>query len=368
MDQFKQIIHIIFITGASQGIILSFVLLTNSRGNKKANKILGLKIFIFSLVIFLYFFKPTDTSHICFLCTLVQTLLYLIGPLFYLYIVTLITSNTLNIRKLIHFVPFTLLLFFYLVYYIMELPLHNLSKISPYITQCLLLHFLFYNFISFFKLQKYSSIIKETFSNIDKINLCWLKILTVGFITISMSGVVFSLFVGRGYILWGLISILFSLFLYIMGYYSLKQPEIISGVLKIYTDTTTKKSSGKYLKTSLKQEDITKFIQRIEHFMRNNKPYLENSITLQKLSSYIKIPSHHLSQIINDKFNMNFYEFINSWRIKKAKELLHSDSCRHMTISAIAFDIGFNSISTFNSAFKKNTGQTPSQYRSEIRN
>jgi AraC-like DNA-binding protein len=77
----------------------------------------------------------------------------------------------------------------------------------------------------------------------------------------------------------------------------------------------------------------------------------------------MNVSTHHLSQIINERLNKNFFEFINHFRVKEAKRLLKDPGSQHLTLAAIGFEAGFNSVSSFNSIFKKATSFTPSQYR-----
>jgi len=100
--------------------------------------------------------------------------------------------------------------------------------------------------------------------------------------------------------------------------------------------------------------------------MTEEKPYFEGDLTLQKLADRLSISPHHLSQIINDKIGQNFFDFINSYRIEEAKKLLLDPRGELLTILAISEETGFNSKSSFNNAFKKYTGQTPSQFKQEM--
>lgn len=93
-----------------------------------------------------------------------------------------------------------------------------------------------------------------------------------------------------------------------------------------------------------------------------NKAYRNPLLDLNKLSKKLTIPSHTISRLINEKCGVNFNEFVNRHRIQDAQLLLkeHTES---MNIIDIAYEVGFNSKSTFNTAFKKITGKTPSAYR-----
>jgi AraC-like DNA-binding protein len=97
--------------------------------------------------------------------------------------------------------------------------------------------------------------------------------------------------------------------------------------------------------------------------MESSKPYVNPTLTLPALSKQMNVSPNHLSQVINEKMGRNFFEFINYYRVEEAKALLKSPGKQHLTLAAIGFESGFNSVSSFNSIFKKVTSRTPSQYR-----
>ncbi len=102
---------------------------------------------------------------------------------------------------------------------------------------------------------------------------------------------------------------------------------------------------------------------KLQRFMDATKPFKNAELTLPELAASLGISPNHLSQIINDKFGQNFFDFINSYRVKEAERALLAPEHSHLTILAIAYDAGFNSKSAFNAAFKKHAGMTPSQFR-----
>jgi AraC-like DNA-binding protein len=87
---------------------------------------------------------------------------------------------------------------------------------------------------------------------------------------------------------------------------------------------------------------------------------------LKQLAEKINCQPHHLSQVINQLFGKNFYDFINTFRVEEVKERIKDENYRHLTLLAIAFDCGFNSKATFNSVFKKFSGISPSVYKKEL--
>ena len=99
--------------------------------------------------------------------------------------------------------------------------------------------------------------------------------------------------------------------------------------------------------------------------IENKKPYLKEGCSINSVSEDTKISVHHLSNILNKHFNKNFPDFINEYRIKEAQRLLSTPQFEKMTLEAIGYECGFGSRSSFNKAFKKHTGLTPSQFRQQ---
>ncbi|MBC7910399.1 MAG: helix-turn-helix domain-containing protein, partial [Pyrinomonadaceae bacterium] len=119
----------------------------------------------------------------------------------------------------------------------------------------------------------------------------------------------------------------------------------------------------RYEKSTLTQERAERSLSRLREVMLAEKPFTDSELTLPKLAGRMGISAHHLSQIINERLNQNFFDFINAHRIEEAKRRLFDPKKKHLSILGIAEEVGFNSKSTFNAAFKKHTGMTPSEWR-----
>jgi AraC-like DNA-binding protein len=107
-----------------------------------------------------------------------------------------------------------------------------------------------------------------------------------------------------------------------------------------------------------------KIIADIENLMNNEKLFCDEDLSLNRLSDILEIRSDQLSQIINDYFHNTFTRFINGYRIEYAKELLREGNAK---IIQIAFQVGFQSKSTFNSEFKRVTKMTPKEYLQSLK-
>lgn len=112
------------------------------------------------------------------------------------------------------------------------------------------------------------------------------------------------------------------------------------------------------------QEDIA----RLRKYMDEAQPFLNSSITIQNISDDIQLPVRDLSLLINHQIGQHFFDFINTYRIEYAKNILSDSTKKKVTILEILYEAGFNSKSSFNTAFKKQTGQTPSLYRKSFKN
>lgn len=121
--------------------------------------------------------------------------------------------------------------------------------------------------------------------------------------------------------------------------------------------------SKKYKSSTLSPEKKDEYLKKIIEVLEKDKIFMEENITLRKLSKTLSIPTHHLSQVINEKLQKNFNDLINSNRIEEAKRKLLESDAHETSILEIAYEVGFNSKSVFNRAFKKYTGMTPSQFR-----
>ncbi len=121
----------------------------------------------------------------------------------------------------------------------------------------------------------------------------------------------------------------------------------------------------KYKTSALLPETVEQVLPRLTRLMEEEKLYLDPDLTLKKLSERLHVHYNHLSQIINEHLGKSFNDYINAFRIEEAKQRLADPGEARKTVLEIAYDTGFYSKSVFNTAFKKFTGKTPSQFRKE---
>jgi ligand-binding sensor domain-containing protein/AraC-like DNA-binding protein len=129
------------------------------------------------------------------------------------------------------------------------------------------------------------------------------------------------------------------------------------------TAVARRKIRRPYKKSNLKPEQVALYQKQLQVYMDSEKPFLDPQLTLRRLADQISIPLHYLSQVINDKFGLNFNEFINGYRIAKARQILSDPKSKDYKLLTIAYEVGFNNKTTFNQVFKKVCGEPPSEYR-----
>ena len=295
------------------------------------------------------------------------------GPFLWLYV----KSVTGDIKKFkaiyfLHFLPFILVTIFQILF--QPSPVHaELNRASnPFYQLIWLINMasLFcYSGVVVWRLQKHSKEILNQFSSFTmQITLRWLIWLTCGFIIAYMLPFFARftalpiVFQSHGYAFTG--------FIFILSFFGLKQTQIFKQEkqqenkpqLEII-DTPIKQKKEKYERSGLTQERAVQYLKRIEDYMKNERPYLEANLTVDKLANQSHIPRHYLTQVFSEQLNKNFYLYINEYRINQVKQLLIDPTKKDMTLLDIAYECGFNSKSTFNSIFKKITDMTPTQYK-----
>lgn len=120
----------------------------------------------------------------------------------------------------------------------------------------------------------------------------------------------------------------------------------------------------KYEKSSLTPELEENTLRKLQNLLAQEKPYLDPACSLPALSKQLAVSPHHLSQVLNDRLQLNFFEFLATHRVEEAKRLLSDPALSHLKMEEIGDRVGYSSKSAFNGVFKKLTGQTPSAFRS----
>ncbi|AKA35986.1 MAG: AraC family transcriptional regulator [Muricauda sp.] len=153
------------------------------------------------------------------------------------------------------------------------------------------------------------------------------------------------------------VDIVIVFFIGMLSFFGFVQPEVFEG--KAFKEVIP---FIKYRKTGMSEALSIEMKHKLLAIMDKEKPYLENTLRLDDLAKKMNLSRNHTSQIINQHFNLSFFDFVNRYRIEEAKRLLAEAQDGKTTITQIAYDVGFNNRASFYKAFKKFEGQSPSQY------
>ncbi len=300
------------------------------------------------------------------------------GPFLYLY--TLIMTDEMagfNIKYLLHFLPFLAIVIFHFTIGLEKGGQHGDSRSWIFVAG-ILFSLVFYTIIILLNLRRHYRKVSDYYSyDSIMINLGWLKWITL-FFFISYGFVIGASFLSPVYVFHPFFDpfhtpdIATTFFIITFSLFALKQSIVFKTEKSInkkqYNDESIQQNNErKYEKSGLKQDDEKIFYEKLENYMQSNKPYLDSDLTIADLAEKLDIPKHYVTEIINKRFENNFFMYINSYRIEEAKKKLSDEMYSGHSIIRIAYDCGFNSKSTFNAVFKKFTDVTPSCYRQDSR-
>ena len=310
------------------------------------------------------------------------SLLMLHGPFLYLYISALIDEEyQFHVKSLLHFAPFLLFNIFVLISPLFPEVAGGIRldhQESEHGTPLLFNFFLnltalsgpvyFLLSIRLFKILDIN--IFNNFSTTENINLDWLRKLVYSF------GIIWTILIGFATIhhvfhlfTWAFCTdglfLSLSGFIILIGYFGLRQQEIFTQYPDHKVEYVTE-PKAKYASVLLNETDTELYASKIRENMKTERSYMDADLTLPELATKLQIPSHHLSRVINEKFGLNFFDFINQYRIEEVKAKMANPEFDNLSLLGIAFESGFNTKSAFNRVFKKMTGLTPSEYKKQL--
>lgn len=161
------------------------------------------------------------------------------------------------------------------------------------------------------------------------------------------------------------IYLLVSLVIYLLGYFSLRQPDIfVYGRLALDEPPAEGSVAAKYGDNRLPDALREQIWAVLEAYMQQHSPWRENNLTLAQLAEATGVASHHISQVLNDHHGLSFNDYLNRYRVAAVCAELEKVAAQNLL--EIALLSGFASKSSFNAIFKKNTGKTPSEYRKQF--
>jgi AraC-like DNA-binding protein len=357
--------------------LLVLFLLTINRGRKSSNRLLAMffVLLIINLLDGVLTFYGMYTHFPAF-AHLEDGFVFLLGPVIYFYTVSMVYSDFQFSRgNLAHTIPFLVVTIAYQLFYHFQTEQYQRMIQDAIVEQSLppqfyvialliYAHIGIYIFLSFRELGLYRVKIREKFSSVDRINLDWLAYMLWSMVIILVLSLAYTLMPAIGlkeYFRFFFALVFLVMFIFINGivWKGLRQPEIFAGV---ESDPQPEKKYKDHL-TELERNAIQAALQKA----MEQKAYLNPDLSLDNLAESLSYPPRKVSQVMNDDFNQNFFDYINSYRIREAEQRLRDSLDPKLTVLEVMYACGFNSKSSFNTIFKQKTGQTPTAYRTSHR-
>ncbi|MFN3556668.1 MAG: helix-turn-helix domain-containing protein [Bacteroidales bacterium] len=361
-----------------------FVLLMGKKNKTKADKALLCIFAVYALTIggpYIEIFNRNNGFPYPHLINNAWLFLLLHGPLLWLYVKSLTIKNVkIKPVHLLHLLPFAVFLGLHMHNFLF-LPADEkilLTK-DELFTQTGLFKIrgisigifsIGYNIWALRLLRKHRTTIENHFSNIEKIDLWWLKTLVVAsLIVFSVNVALFNInnfFPFAGFYELAQIAYSFSTaYVFYIGYFGIRQG-------RIFVDYPIAEIEQALEPTQLHQPETTKqknhsdVIARLTQLMESEQPHLDPELNLASLSNLMKAKPEIISEVLNASLNQNFFDFINKYRIEEFKLKCLSKENKHLSVMGIAYDCGFNSKAAFYRAFNKFEGISPTAYISSV--
>ena len=391
---------IIMLLGAAHGLFLALALINTKGAGDAGHDYLAVLTLAFAIDLgHEFLFQSQYLVDVLVLAYADPVINLMYGPAFYLYtrILTDQTKFQLRGKQWLHFLPVSASVLLILMLPELSSEQHTkilygdgtattqeeeivLSAIGS-IAMAAVVSIGVYITLSITQLIRHARIIRQQFSSIERITLNWLRNLLIAlsalYLILIFDGFLSQLFnldesINR------LLYITIVAVIYAMGYLGLRQPVIFSrgrsNELERPTEPEEKNQQedtplteitpkAKYQTSALDSKMSASLRVELAQHMATEKSYLNSKLTLAQLAEQLGISSNYLSQVINEQFEKNFFDYINSLRVEEAKRLLTDSDHKDTNILTIALDAGFNSKSSFYTAFNKHVGVTPSQYR-----
>jgi AraC-like DNA-binding protein len=389
--------NILLIIGIAQALFFC-VFLLSSKGNRLSNSLLSFWLVLISFSLFLnYMYETGNINQFPHLIGLDTAFPFLYMPILYFYAKLLVAkSKHYQVSDVFHLIPFLFYFIYVWIYFYSESASFKLEFLGNIKNSILPLDVQISNILKIVQaviyiglviqiIQKHQQRLELNFSYTEKINLRWLKIISVCLSVIYALKflAVLAVYFSEDSLLFktnGISDLAVITFVYVIAFYGLKQPDIFAKwntnsnsnspeILvenQIQTKTDDVIITSKYKDSNLSVEESQQVLVDLRNYMENQKPYLQNQLTIKDVAEAIQVPEKYVSQVINEALGLNFFNFINEYRVNEVKKRIVSPEYNHLSLLGIALDCGFNSKSSFNGVFKKQTGETPSSYKAGL--
>ncbi len=348
------------------GIFIALVLNLRRRTDKVANGLIGLFVFIHSFFLLHVSLYLTNYVYQIPHSQSVSTIFsFMYGPILYFYFLRITKNYTFKKSDLVHLLPT-------LGFIIVFMPIYSLSSQEklelmlgvgqyephPYkdvVSIIKLISLLVYGYFTIrLYLKNYKTIKKQS---PKKAQLQRIIVIMHGVYAFSYGIYANELInAGIGGFLFEIQLVAMTTFVLYIGYIAYANPQVLVGTIHIVN-----KEIIKYKNSGLTTSFSTELKEELVRLLEVEKVYRQNSIKLETIAERLGTTRHNASQVINEHFNLNFFELINKYRVEEAMQLLKSNK-DNLNIIDIAYEVGYNNKVTFNKSFKRFSNLTPSQF------
>ncbi len=362
----------ILLIGSVQSLFL-VILLISKRGRSFSDSFLAVWLTHIGLHLLIYYLYELEVMQVAAIMNLNAALPLMQGPYLYFYVRTLAENGfRWRPRHLLHLLPAGCFALFTLFALSVKTP-HGATNISVFevttlFTLAILVSVPVYISLSFLHIRRYNQALREVVSSTSGVDLVWLRNILLGMSMLWIVVIVLNVprllsASGAAHDNSHVIFLLLTVFIYAIGYLGIRQRNTFSELLPSGTLLEADGNVAKYKRSGLGEAEAAAIATRLQKWMEEKKPYLDETLTLKLMSDELSIPANTVSQVINQQFGKNFYEFVNGYRVQEFIALRSDPESGHLTILTLALDSGFSSKASFNRVFKKLTGKAPSQYQ-----
>ena len=290
----------------------------------------------------------------------------------YLYVKYLVSgSNSFRQLDWLHFIPFVFFSFFVLAqsfynpnFNELLYPNGQIGLLLATFGTILISTFAFYGYLTIRLLNQYRKTVDNLYSfHDDNVSLNWVWTLVLIFYSYYALAIIIgglSRFMEINFRVSDILIPAYTFFIYVISFRGYVQKKLLN------EKQEKTQPSESYQKSGLKNEDAIEYAERIRHLMQEEKLWLNSEVNLKEISQRSGIKQHYITQVLNEQLKKNLYTFVNEFRANEVIRLFKDNNYNNWSITAIAFEAGFNSKSSFNTFFKKYTGKTPSEFRKEV--
>jgi AraC-like DNA-binding protein len=347
------LINSITIISIFQSIFFALVFFLKKEENKQANKIFSIILLVFACQI-IFSLAIDHWSYLSFskynkLLYLLYQTAFLLNPMLFFYIKAISNADySSKIKEIVHFIPFIIIT----VFVVVLLYGFNIKLKFNYTRFGIIIHTAIYVPVSIAYLKSRRISLKSFFKIRIKNASDFMKFILVCYIMLWLINVqIFAIIKFFTFAQWcAYVSSLYALTVFVIINSIAILVVIKPGIFVI---------KQKYIRSSLSENAKNTLFNRLLEFMKTRKPYLEPNLSLKELSEMMEVPVKNISQVINEKQNQNFNDFVNTFRIEESLLYLKDKEMQRKTILEILYASGFNSKSSFNLVFKRYTGYTP---------